>query len=533
MALEIWGFSIGRKRADGTDETSPPQPQVVPPDKYDGAHVIETGGVQGTLVDFSGAVRDENALIQQYRSMSIYSEVDKAVDDITNDAIVPGSQKRPVRINLDNVPLSDQIKTKIQTEFNLILTLLDFNNRGYDIFRKWYVDSKIYYYIQIDNNNPQAGIQDLIPIDPIKIKKVRRIEKERKRPDPAVNVIIPVIKKMEEFYIYTDTDKEALIPTSPSGIKFSTDTVCYVHSGIVDSSSRRVVGYLQKAIRPLNMLRQIEDSVVIYRIARAPERRVFYVDVGNLPKQKAEQYVRDIMNRYRNKITYDPSTGQIRDDRNFQSMLEDFWMPRREGGRGTEISTLDSGANLGEMADVEYFQRKLWQALNVPLSRMLPETGFNMGRAAEITRDEVKFYKFIDRLRNRFSVLFSSLLRTQLILKGVISEQDWEDINQNIAFIYNRDSYFDELKEAEILKERMDLLNTVAPFAGKYFSEEYIRKSFLKQDDQDIIRMNAEMQEEFAIEQERMMQQQLMQQQLAPPEEGPQGQQGNEQKPSK
>lgn len=529
MPLEIFGFSIGRKRGDGTPDTLPPQPQVVSGDKYDGAYVVETGGVQGTLVDFSGAVRDENALIQQYRSMSIYSEVDKAIDDITNDAIVPGTQKRPVRLNLDNVPLSDVIKGKIQNEFNHLLNLLDFNNRGYDIFRKWYIDSKLYYFIQIDNNNPQLGILDLIPIDPIKIKKVRKIEKERKRVDPNVNMILPVVKRVEEFYIYTDTDREAMIPTSPTGVKFSTDSICYVHSGIIDASTRRVVGYLQKVIRPLNMLRQIEDSVVIYRIARAPERRVFYVDVGNLPKQKAEQYVRDIMNRYRNKIVYDPASGSIKDDRNFQSMLEDFWMPRREGGRGTEISTLDSGANLGEMTDVEYFQRKLWQALNVPLSRMLPETGFNMGRAAEITRDEVKFYKFIDRLRNRFSVLFASLLRTQLLLKGIISDRDWEDINQNIAFVYNRDSYFDELKEAEILRERMEILSTVDPMVGKYFSEEYIRKTLLKQDDQDIVRMNAEMEQELAIRQEQMMQQQMMQQQMAPPEEqGQQGQKGQQ-----
>ena len=529
MAIwDIFGFSIGKKRPDGTPETSPPQPQVIPPDKYDGAYTIETGGVQGTLVDFSGAVRDENALIQQYRSMSIYSEVDKAIDDIVNDAIVPGQNKRPVRVNLDNVQLSDQIKTKIYSEFNHLLTLMDFNNRGYDIFRKWYIDSKIYYFIQIDNKNPQTGILDLIPIDPIKIKKVRKVEKERKRVDPNVNVILPVVKKMEEFYIYTDTERDALIPTSPTGIKFSTDTICYVHSGIIDSATRRVVGYLQKAIRPLNMLRQIEDSVVIYRIARAPERRVFYVDVGNLPKQKAEQYVRDIMNRYRNKIVYDPATGTIKDDRNFQSMMEDFWMPRREGGRGTEISTLDSGGNLGEMADVEYFQKKLWQALNVPLSRMLPETGFNMGRAAEITRDEVKFYKFIDRLRNRFSMLFMSLLRTQLILKGILSEEDWEKISQDIAFNYNRDSYFDELKEAEIMRERIDMLAQVDPLVGKYFSQEYIRKNLLKQDDQDIVRMNAEMEQEFAAEQEKMMQQQLMQQQLMPQQ--PQQQQG--QKPN-
>jgi hypothetical protein len=367
---------------------------------------------------------------------------------------------------------------------------------------------------------------DLIPIDPLKIKKVRRIEKERKRPDPNVNAVVPMIKKMEEFYIYTDTERDALIPTSPSGLKFTTDTICYVHSGIVDSATKRVVGYLQKAIRPLNMLRQIEDSVVIYRIARAPERRVFYVDVGNLPKQKAEQYVRDIMNRYRNKIVYDPSTGAIKDDRNFQSMLEDFWMPRREGGRGTEISTLPSGSNLGDMADVEYFQRKLWQALNVPLSRMMPETGFGLGRAQEITRDEVKFYKLIDRLRNRFAILFANLLRTQLILKGIISDRDWEDINQNIVFTFNRDSYFDELKEAEILRERIDILNAVDPLVGKYFSEEYIRKNLLKQDDQDIIRMNAEMEEELAMRQEQQMQQQMMQQQMAPPPEEEQAPQG-------
>lgn len=508
--LDIFGFNLGRKRADGTSESSPQQPQVIPPDKVDGAYVIETGGVQGTLVDFSGSVRDENQLIMQYRSMSIYSEVDKAVDDIVNDAIVPGPNKKPVKINLDNVQLSEVIKNKIYTEFNNIIVMLDFNNRGYDIFRKWYIDSKLFYFIQIDPQNPQAGIVDLIPIDPIKIKKVRKIEKERKRLDPNVNVVLPVLKKIEEYYLYTDTDRDAFIPTAPTGVKFSTDSICYVHSGIVDAATKRVVGYLQKAIRPLNMLRQIEDSVVIYRIARAPERRVFYVDVGNLPKAKAEQYVRDIMNRYRNRIIYDPSTGQIRDDRNFQSMLEDFWMPRREGGRGTEISTLDSGQNLGELSDVEYFQKKVWQALNVPLSRMISETGFNMGRATEITRDEVKFYKFIDRLRNRFSMLFINLLRTQLLLKGIVTEQEWMNLSQDIAFTYNRDSYFDELKEAEILRERIDVLATLDPFVGKYFSQEYIRKYILKQDDQDIIRLNIEMDNEAKIQQEQMMNQQAM-----------------------
>lgn len=529
MALEIFGFTIGKKRPDGTPETDPPQPQVISSDKYDGAYTIETGGVQGTLVDFSGAARDENALIQQFRSMSIYSEVDKAIDDIVNDAIVPGTNKRPVRVNMDNVQLSDQIKNKIQTEFNQLLILLDFNNRGYDIFRKWYIDSRLYYYIQIDNNNPQRGIVDLIPIDPIKIKKVRRVEKERRRVDPNVNAIMSVVKKIEEYYIYTDTERDALIPTAPSGIKFSTDSVCYVHSGIIDASTKKVVGYLQKAIRPLNMLRQIEDSVVIYRVARAPERRVFYVDVGNLPKQKAEQYVRDIMNRYRNKVVYDPATGTIKDDRNFQSMLEDFWMPRREGGRGTEISSLPSGANLGEMADVEYFQRKLWQSLNVPMSRMISEGSmFNMGRAAEITRDEVKFYKFIDRLRNRFSALFMNLLKTQLILKGIISEEDWASISQDIGFNYNRDSYFDELKEAEVMRERIEMLNTVDPLVGKYFSQEYIRKNLLKQDDQEIIKMNAEMEQERAIEQERLFQQQMMQQQaMMAQQQAQQGQQPN------
>jgi hypothetical protein len=530
MALEIFGFTIGRKRPDGTLETDPPQPQVVSSDKYDGAYTIETGGVQGTLIDFSGAARDENALIQQFRSMSIYSEVDKAIDDITNDAIVPGTNKRPVKVNMDNVQLSDQIKGKIQAEFNNILMMLDFNNRGYDIFRKWYIDSRLYYFIQIDNDNPQKGIIDLIPIDPIKIKKVRRIEKERRRVDPNVNAVLPVLKKIEEYYIYTDTERDALIPTSPTGIKFSVDSICYVHSGIIDAATKKVVGYLQKAIRPLNMLRQIEDSVVIYRIARAPERRIFYVDVGNLPKQKAEQYVRDIMNRYRNKVVYDPATGAIKDDRNFQSMLEDFWMPRREGGRGTEVSSLPSGGNLGEMADVEYFQRKLWQSLNVPLSRMISEGSmFNMGRAAEITRDEVKFYKFIDRLRNRFSALFMNLLKTQLILKGIISEEDWMSISQDIAFTYNRDSYFDELKEAEILRERIEILGSVDPLVGKYFSQEYIRKNLLKQDDQEIIRLNAEMEQERAVEQERMMQQQMMQQQMAMAQQQQQGMQPNAQ----
>jgi len=494
MAItDIFGFSFGKKKEQEEKNLETNQIPVTP-ESYDGTYTFETGGVFGTSIDFSGSIRDENQLIGQYRGMALHPEVDSAIEDIVNESIVMGEDRKPIKLNLDYVNLPDSIKTKIYFEYNHILKLLDFSNKGHEIFRRWYIDSKVFYYKEIDKTNPQKGLVSLIPIDPVKIKKVKKVEKERAK--VSGGQIIPFVKKVDEYYVYTDTDKEALYPTSPSGYRFTIDTVAYSHSGVVDAVTKRVIGYLQKAIRPLNMLRQIEDAVVIYRISRAPERRIFYIDVGNLPKQKAEQYLREIMNRYRNKITYDSATGQIRDDRNHMHMLEDFWMPRREGGRGTEIQTLDGGQNLGEMEDVLYLQKKLYRALNVPISRLEAETGFNMGRQAEITRDEVKFYKFVERLRLRFTSLLLDLIKTQVILKGIMTEDEWNKIQQDVSFKFNKDSYFNELKENDMLRDRLDMLNNLAGVVGRYYSEEYIRKNILKQTDEEIIEINAQIAKE-------------------------------------
>jgi hypothetical protein len=523
MELDLFGFKLGKKRPETT------RSEPITPDSYDGSYVLETGGVFGTFVDFSGAVRDENQMLQHYRAMALYPEVDAAIEDIVNECIVLDLDRKPIKLNLDHVNLSDTIKTKIYSEYNHLLKLLDFSNRAPDIFRRWYIDSKLFYYKKIDKNDPRKGIQELIPIDPVKIKKIKKIEK-----DKAVNGGMgpfSATKSIEEYFIYTDTDRESAFPTSASGWKIAPDTIAYTHSGIIDSATKRVVGYLQKAVRPLNLLRQIEDAVAIYRISRAPERRVFYVDVGNLPKQKAEQYLREIMNRYRNKVIYDPNTGQIKDERNHMSMLEDFWMPRREGGRGTEISTLDGGQNLGQMEDVQYLLQKLYRALNVPLSRMMADSGFNMGRSAEITRDEVKFNKFIDRLRQRFSLVFLDLLKTQVMLKGIMTEDDWNRISQDITFRFNQDSYFTELKNNDILRERLDIIAAVTPYIGRFFSEEYIRKQFLKQSEEDILEIDAQINREAQRQLEA--QEQQMYQQMLTGQPAPDQQQQQEQPPQK
>jgi hypothetical protein len=522
MAIDIFGFSFGRKRDQETKNLETNQIPVTP-ESYDGTYTFETGGVFGTSIDFSGSIRDENQLIGQYRGMALHAEVDSAIEDIVNESIVLGEDKKPVKLELDDVNLPDTIKSKMYFEFNHILKLLDFSNRGHEIFRRWYVDSKVYYFKEIDKEHPQRGLISLIPIDPVKIKKVRKIEKDRTRVNGGQ--IIPFVKKIEEYYVYADTDKEALYPTTPSGYKFTVDSVAYCHSGTIDAVTKRVVGHLQKAIRPLNMLRQIEDAVVIYRISRAPERRIFYIDVGNLPKQKAEQYLRDIMNRYRNKVTYDSATGQMRDDRNHQHMLEDFWMPRREGGKGTSIETLDGGQNLGEMEDVNYLQKKLYRSLNVPISRLESETGFNMGRSAEITRDEVKFYKFIERLRYKFASLFTDLLRTQVILKGIMTEDEFNKICHDINYKFNKDSYFTELKDNDILRDRLDMLNSLSNFVGTYYSQEYIRKNILKQTDEQIIEINGQIakeQQDALIKQVEQQQEMLALGMQPQPEEGQQ-----------
>jgi len=512
MALDLFGFSIGRAaKGQSVDPTPDGMKSVVTPDEYDGSYMFETGGILGTYVDFSGSVRDENALIQQYRGIALYPEVDIAIEDICNDAIVMGSDRKPVKISLDGVNLSDNIKNRIYNEFDYVLRLLDFHRKAYDIFRRWYVDSKLYYQIVIDNDEPLKGIQELRPIDPTKIKKVRKIIKKK---DNLAQKTTSVIEGIEEYFIYINKDKDTSYPTANAGVKLTNDSVVYVNSGQVDANSKRVVGYLQKAIRPVNMLRQIEDAVVVYRISRAPERRIFYIDVGNLPKQKAEQYLREIMQRYRTKMIYNQNTGEIQDSRNHMSVLEDYWLPRREGGRGTEISTLSGGQNLGQMDDVEYLLRKVYNALNVPITRMVADNGFNMGRAAEITRDEVKFYKYIERLRYRFGNLFLNALRVQCILKGILTEDDWNEISPKIEMVFNRDSYFTELKENEILTNRLQMISQIQPLIGQYFSLNYVKTKILRMTEEDVIKMDQEIQNE------------MQNQQLMPPETDSEGIQG-------
>ena len=492
MPLDIFGFSIGKKQPVEPEQSRKEESFVIP-DNYDGTYTLETGGVFGTAIDFNGSIKGENALIGQYRNSSLFPEVDQAIEDIINESIVMNDDRKPIKLDLAKIDVSDNIKNKMYAEYDTILKMLEFHIKGYDIFRRWYVDSKVYYHMIIDSENPQKGIKELRAVDPIKIKKIRKVNKEQRR---VGNTTVPFVKSVEEFFIYTNTDKTSSAQTPSQGIKISTDSICYIHSGVIDYRSNKVVGYLQKAIRPLNMLRQIEDAVVIYRVSRAPERRIFYVDVGNLPKNKAEQYLRDIMNRYRNKLTYDANTGEIKDGRDHLHMLEDFWMPRREGGRGTEITTLDGGQNLGEMEDVNYLLKKVYRSLNVPISRMETESGFNMGRSAEITRDEVKFFKFIEKLRVRFSDLLLQLLRTQLILKGVMSEDDWKKISSDVRFNYNHDSYFSELKEVEIMKERLDIMSQMDEYVGRYYSTEWVRKNILRQSDEEMRTIDTQIQKE-------------------------------------
>jgi len=512
MAFDFFGFSIGKKSefSDyGLTGTNPQNASFVAPENFDGTQVLETGGFMSSVYDFGGSFMDENSIIRQYRSMALYPEVDMAIEDIVTQAIVFDAQNIPVRLGLDNVALSDSIKSKMQIEFEKILKLMDFNSRGHDIFRRWYVDGRIFFQNIIDVEHPEKGITELRAIDPIKIKKIRKVQKEVKR---IQNTTVPVVKKVDEYYVYTDFEVSSsmLATTNATGVKITTDSITYCHSGYIDQTAKRVVGHLHKAIRPLNMLRQTEDAMVVYRIARAPERRVFYIDVGNLPKAKAEEYIKTLMNRYRNKLTYDSSSGEIKDQRNHMSMLEDYWLPRREGGKGTEIQTLPGGQGLGEMEDVEYLLRKVYRALNVPLTRMEVQTGFNLGRSSEITRDEVKFYKFIERLQNKFSYVFLDILKKQCLLRGILTEEDWTAIYQDINIIFSKDSYFNELKENEILRERVEMLNTLGNYNGVFFSTNYIRKNILKQTDEEITKMNMEMDQD----RQKQLQQQLQMQQL-------------------
>lgn len=479
---ELFGFEFKRKR------DLEPLPAITKPDIMDGSLEVAAGGVYGTVVDLDGTVRSEAELIDKYRQMSEHPEVDSAIDDIVNESITIDQKKDIVSLDMEDLQLQDNIKKLIIDEFNTILQLLEFNSYAYDIFRRWYVDGRLYYELVIDPNNPKGGIQELRYIDPRKIRKIK--ETKRKR-DPRTKAELPV--PSAEYYIYNEKgftkalqNQTGNYSAATQGIKIAKDSIVHIVSGLMSAKGDMVLGHLHKAIKPLNQLRSMEDSLVIYRISRAPERRVFYIDVGNLPKMKAEQYVKDIMTRFKNRLVYDSATGELRDDRKFMTMLEDFWLPRREGGKGTEISVLPGGQNLGQMDDVTYFQKKLYESLNVPITRMEANNLYGTGRATEVTRDEVKFSKFIDRLHTRFSLLFLKLLERQLILKRIITPDDWKSISDGIQIIYARDNFFQEQKNAQIMLARMELFNSVAPVVGKYMSHENVRRNILQQTDGDI-----------------------------------------------
>ena len=505
MEIEAFGFEFGKKVKSKTESQEAVLQKFAAPEIFDGTVTVEAGGYFSSAIDYTGTLKDESSSIIQYRNMSVYPEIDNAIEEIVNSAIVPGSDLKPVKLDLKHLNVSDPIKFKIYKEFENILHLLDFNHKSYEIFRRWYIDSKIFYNIVIDKDNPQSGIKEILPIDPLKIKKIRKVQKEQER---AKQGSISVIKNIEEYYLYTDSDKDSYLVTGPGGLHLSLDSIVYVPSGIVDLNTKRVLGYLHKAVRSLNMLRQLEDALLVYRVARAPERRVFYIDVGQLPKQKAEQYVRDMMSRFRNRIIYNQNTGEIRDERNHLSILEDYWLPRREGSLGTQITTLPGGNSMSQIEDVEFFKKKLYNALNVPLNRLVAEqTGFNMGQSVQITREEVKFYKFIERLRHHFSKLFLDFLRVQLLLKGVMTEDDWQGLKQDIKVVYNTDNYFWDLKESEILAERIKMLSIVEPYVGKYFSTEFIKKRILRQTEEEALQIEKEMQKDIQrIQQEQMAQ---------------------------
>ena len=500
MAINLFGWEIVKKPGLSPAE----QPSIAPPQTDDGAYTIgagAVGGYYGTYLNLETAFKNENELISRYRTMAMQPECEQAIDEIVNEAIVHDEKGKSVDIVLDDLEQSDNIKELIREEFKNVLKMLDFQNSGHDIFRRWYVDGRIFYQVQIDEKNPRLGIQGLVYLDPRKVKKVRTVEKAR---DPRTNV--DYVKSTQEFYIYNDRAVMGganMLMSSPvdASVKIAADAVVNINSGLLDQSRNMVLSYLHKAIKPLNQLRMIEDAVVIYRLSRAPERRVFYIDVGNLPKQKADQYLRDIMTKFRNKVVYDAGTGEVRDDRRFMSMIEDFWIPRRGEGKGTEISTLPAGQNLGELTDVKYFEQKLYKSLNVPLSRLEPSPGFSLGRTTEITRDEIKFSRFIERLRNRFSGLLDELMKRQLALKGIASVEEWEEIKEDIHYDWMEDNNFAELKEADLMTSRVTLLNTMIPFVGTYYSMQWVRKNILKLTEDEI----KQMQEEIGGEREEMM----------------------------
>ena len=504
MALKFFGFTFGKEEDDSNRELNKRQKlenqpaSFVPPTSEDGSTAIAAGGYYGQYLDLEGdAAKTDVDLIRKYRISAEQPECDMAIEDIVNESIVNDVDAGPVDLNLDDLDQPNSIKKLIKEEFSQVLELLNFNLNGQDIFRRWYVDGRLYYHVIINEENRKDGIQEIRAVDALRIRKVREIKEEIDNQTGA-----KIIKTLDEYYLYQDGG----LQKSDVGLKINKDAVCYITSGLLDSSRKRVLSPLHKALKPVNQLRMMEDALVIYRLSRAPERRIFYIDVGNLPKGKAEEYMRHIMNQYRNKLVYDAVTGEIRDDRKHMSMLEDFWLPRREGGRGTEITTLPGGENLGQIDDIIFFQKKLYRSLNVPVNRLEPETGFNLGKSSEITRDELKFQKFIDKMRIKFSALFFELLRTQLILKNVITEDEWPELRENMRVDFRRDNHFAELKDAEILSERLNQLNAITPYIGKYFSDDWVRRNVLHQTDEEIEEMAEQMASDATAAAEQAMQ---------------------------
>ena len=500
---KLFGFSID----DGKNK-SPSVISPVPKTNQDGVDNYISSGFYGSYLDIEGVYRTEHDLIRRYREMALHPECDGAIEDVVNEAIVSDLYDSPVEIELSNLNAGDALKKAIREEFKNIKEILDFDRKAHEIFRNWYVDGRLYYLKVIDVKNPMAGIQDLRYVDPMKMKFVRQQKKEDPRTkleiggqkDPVNSVNEPDI---EEYFLYTAKPNYNSGMVAGSGakrgsVKIAKDSVVYCSSGLVDRNKGTVLSYMHKAIKALNQLRMIEDSLVIYRLSRAPERRIFYIDVGNLPKVKAEQYLKEVMSRYRNKLVYDANTGEVRDDRKFMSMMEDFWLPRREGGRGTEITTLPGGQNLGELSDIEYFQKKLYRALGVPESRIAADGGFNLGRSSEILRDELKFSKFVGRLRKRFSAMFNDMLRTQLILKNIITPEDWESMGEHIQYDFLYDNQFAELKESEMIQSRLGNLATIEPYIGKFYSTEYVRKKILRQTDSEIVELDQQIEDEIS-----------------------------------
>lgn len=483
--MNLFGFEIKKK-----NEPVQAAGSVIAPTPDDGSTIVNSAAAYyGLVVDLEGVVKNENDLIRRYRESAQYADCDMAIEDIVNEAIVSDADSAPVTVVLDDLKVSESIKTKIRDEFDNILRLYKFDDRGHDLFRQWYIDGRMYYHIILNEKSVKDGIVELRYVDPRKIRKIKNVVKEKNAQG------VEVVKQVEEYYLYND---KGITEQTTQGVKMSPDSIICVTSGLLDANTNMVLSYLHKAIKPVNQLKMMEDALVIYRISRAPERRIFYIDVGNLPKVRAEQYVNEIMNKFRNKVVYDAATGEVRDNRQHLSLMEDFWMPRREGGKGTEITTLQGGQNLGQIEDVSYFQNKLYQALNVPLSRLRPDSNFSLGRSTEITREEIKFNKFVERLRKKFAGLFRDALRVQLIAKGIIRPDEWDDMSYNIRFDYQRDNHFTEMKNSEIMNSRLATLQQLDNYVGKYFSTEWVRKNVLMQTEDDIKEMDKQMLEDRA-----------------------------------